>query len=294
MIQKVKDSLTSGTKLFNRHNEDNSTVGRKSVGEVLTSYTKEIGGRLRTIAIAAMEKAESALYDVCSIEANIFEENGIVQGIETITGIAVSSSKVDKPAFRNAKRMQIVQMFESEGEPQTTGEEIKNMSITLNDLMTAPIDLFKQAISAREMFPSQLFPSEVMERDNNLKDIFADRIALRAENIELKKQVSDSAELVKNAERTTALSGAKDKLKAQMPEGMTDKQKSFITNRFDPEKMETLDENTVGEFIKSSQKEYQDMAKLFSGDGSSAEETNIDPEDKSTQDVSIDDAFSEE
>ena len=105
VIEKVKNKIKSGTKLFHRHGKTNSHAGRKPVGEILTTYTKEIGGKLRAISIACMDAAEAAIFDICSIEAAVYMDDGIVGDVENITALAVDNSKNDKPAFANAKRM---------------------------------------------------------------------------------------------------------------------------------------------------------------------------------------------
>jgi len=294
VIQAVKDSVTSGVKLFNRHNEDNSHTDRSPVGTVVTSFTKEIGGKLRTIAIAAMMKADSLIYDICSIEANIFEENGIVGGVEKVTGIAVSNSKIDNPAFKNAKRMQIVQCFDSQDEPEKPGKETKTV-ITLEEIMAAPISLIRQAVISREMHPSQLFDESAMQKDNNLSKIFKDRDDLTTVNKELLDKLDTQTKRADSAERKSQVSSATELLKSRMPAGLTDKQKGFIEKKFDPESMENLDEASVDKFIADSKKDFQEYADLFGDKESMNNDENLDDQnDFEPGDTSIDDAFLED
>jgi hypothetical protein len=268
VIHRLGQIVKSGTKLFNRHNADNSTTGRKSVGEVITSYTKEISGRLRTIAIACMDKVDSVIYDICSIEAEILENNGYVSDVEKVTGIAISNSKIDNPAFINAKRMQIVQCF-SEEEPRKAGEA-KNM-LTLEDIMQAPIGLLQQAVTARQIHPSQLFSLKDYENDNELSGILKERTTLQSKVEELETSLNTQKDLLAKAERTTSLATAKDLLKERLPEGLTKKQSDFIANRFEPEKFDVINEESIDDFIKSSQKDFSDFAKMFGGESDGEE-----------------------
>jgi len=293
VVRRVKESVKTGVKLFNRHNEDNSTSGRKSVGEVITTFTTEIKGKLRAVAIAAMEKADSLVYDICSIEANVWEENGIVGDVDRVTGIAVSSSKIDQPAFKNAKRMQIVQCFTEPVEPAHLEKE-KTM-ITLEDLMSAPISLIQQAAQARQMHPSQLFSEDDIQKDRNFENVFKERTEFADKIKTLEKELGTEKERADKAEKVTQKSTAKDMLTKRMPRGTTDKQKEFITNRFDPDKMDDLSETAIDEFIKTGKSEFQEMAKMF---GTAKDDTtpNEDEDDIPGDDgeVSIDDAFLEE
>jgi len=293
VIRRIKDAVKSGTKLFNRHNSDNSTTGRKPVGEVITTFTKDFGGKLRTIAVACMEKADAALFDICSIEADVLENNGIVGDVDQVTGIAVSNSRIDTPAFRNAKRMQTVQCFNSSEELNNL-EKDKNMPITLEDLITAPIALIKQAIGAREMHPSQLFDLAAYERDNEIGPILKERANLKTKVTDLEKDVETQKGLVTEASKKTAAITGKELLKERMPEGFTEKQKSFIEKKFDPESFDLIDNASIDKFIDSGKKDFQEFAELFEGktdnSGSTDDQTTITKEG----DTSIEDAFTEE
>lgn len=297
VIRRVKEVVTSGTKLFNRHNSDNSHEGRNSVGEVVTSFTKEIGGKLRTIAVACMEKADALVYDICSIEAEVYEDNGIVCDVDQVTGIAVSNSKTDSPAFRNAKRMQTVQCFNDPKEELSdkSGED-KNMPITQDDLMTAPLSMIKQAVVSREVHPSQLFELSAYENDKEIGPILKDRATLQETVKTLEKDLVDNKTLLTDAQKQNSLASANDMLKERMPDGLTAKQKTFIEKRFEPANMETVDESSIDEFIKGSQKDFQDLAKMFN-EGKSSTNTDEESEDfepENNGDVSIEDAFLEE
>ena len=67
---------------------------------------------------------------------------------------------------------------------------------------------------------------------------------------------------------------AQDKLLKSLPEGLTDKQKTFIGKKFTPDKMEDLEEPNIKEFIDNSLKEYSDYASMFGAEESAGEDDN--------------------
>jgi len=154
-VQAVKAKLQPKTKLFPSHNEDNSTEGRKSVGEVVASYTREVGSKTQTIAVACLYDDNSD-YDVCSIEADVFEDNGIVDDVENISGIAVANSKYEQPAFENARRLSApIQCFDSSGKDENR-RGVRNMP-TREELMATPLSELKSVLKEREVRVGQIF-----------------------------------------------------------------------------------------------------------------------------------------
>jgi hypothetical protein len=297
VIRRVSETIKSGTKLFNRHNEDNSTTGRKSVGEVITAYTKEIGGKLRTVAIACMEAADAIIYDVCSIEADIYLDNGIVGDVDRITAIAVSNSKVDTPAFKNSKRMQIVQCFDAQEGPEHNRGKEKSMPITIEDLMTAPIDLLKQSVSARQIYPNQLFDLKSFEADREIGPILQERTSLQEKVNNLTAELATATTSIKEVSRKAEQATAKEQLKARMPKGLTDKQKTFIEKRFDPEKFDTINDEAIDKFIEAGKTEFQELAKLLGTDEGSSTQPPAgggSNEDLGASEKSLDEAFAED
>lgn len=250
-------------KLYSGHNEDNSTTGRESVGEVVGSLVKEIGGKVKTIAIACMDSLENN-FDVCSIEANVYEENGIVSGVESITGIAVANSSNEQPAFEGARRLTPIQCFESVEEPPTLGDR-KNMEITLKDLLSVPKDMFKQAVKERNFFPQQLFELEDMENDKVFGSVFKEKNELAKKAETLENEFNMFKESTAKEKKEFIKLNAKDTLMKTLPEGLTESQKAFITKGFDPDKIESLDEENLKSFVDSSLNEYNEYAKIFGG-----------------------------
>jgi hypothetical protein len=118
VIRRIADKLKAGTKFFIRHGEGtNSHDGREAVGEIVSTYTKEIDGRLSTIAIGHFPD-ESVVQDmdICSIETDVFiarEDEGIVGDIDEVSAVALESSERDSPAFPGATRLASIQCFDS-------------------------------------------------------------------------------------------------------------------------------------------------------------------------------------
>jgi hypothetical protein len=121
-IQSIKNIVTRGVKLFKRHNKDGSHAGRKVIGRVVHSFEKEMDGELHHVFIAyhkpdVVEEAKKC--DICSQEAkwNFFDMAGkwVADSIEKLTGIALSNSDEEAPAFEGAKRLAFVQAFNSSG-----------------------------------------------------------------------------------------------------------------------------------------------------------------------------------
>lgn len=115
-VQSIKKIVLKGVKFFKGHNEDNSTDKREALGEIVANSEREIDGKLHHIAIGYFpDKSKVSDSDICSQEANwnLFENAGkwFADTIEKMTGIALSNSKVDKPAFADARRLGMVQAF---------------------------------------------------------------------------------------------------------------------------------------------------------------------------------------
>lgn len=267
VIQKVKNKVQSGLKLYHGHNEDNSTNNRKSVGEVVTSLTKEVGGRLQTIAIACMNSLENS-FDVCSIEADVFEENGNVSDVETISGIAVANSQVEQPAFNNARRLIPVQFFNSEEELQEP-ERIKTMNITYDDLMNVPLDMFKKVAKAKEIHPAQIFDLSDIENDREFGSLISDKKTAETKFSEMEIKFKALTEETENSKKELIKTTAKTELEKFIPKELTEGQKNFITTRFDAEKLESLDEGILKTHIDNELTAYKDYAKMFGNENSS-------------------------
>lgn len=266
VIRQLADKVKAGTKFFLNHNTDNSTDGRDALGEVIVSTLKEVGGKLSNIIVGHFPEEELVKnLDVCSMETNVLtheREQDLVSDLEDVSGVALGSSITDSPAFAGARRLATIQCFnklsiqsqDGESEPGE-GESVMPDKITFEDV--------KKAIADMNIFPWQLFNEDEMRKDKVFGDVFSERDKLKndleqtKESLEKTKQ--DSAEAIKASQKATA----KTRLKELMPEGLTDKQKQFISDNFDPDSLEDLEEEGLKNYVESSQKEYTRLAKMF-------------------------------
>jgi hypothetical protein len=222
------------------------------VGEIVASYTDEVGGRLSNVVIGHFPN-ETAVknMDVCSIEAEIDTyENNVVSDVNDISGVALGNSSKDHPAFPGAKRLAAVQCFDS-------GEEDKEVAEKLT------FQQVKEAVREMNIHPRQLFTIDDIKDDREFGKEFDQISTLSAENERLTKENADikkeSQDSITKAQRATATT----RLDERLVEGYTDKQKSFIKNRFDPEKMEDVTDEALDGFIETAKKDFAETAKLF-------------------------------
>jgi regulator of replication initiation timing len=264
VIKILSEKIQNGIKFFVGHGSDNSTDNRESVGEVLSSFTKEIKGRLSNVIIGWFPNKEKVqAMDICSMEADIHtdEESNIVGDINKVTGIALGNSKVDDPAFPGALRLNMVQCF-TEVKPNLEKEKRR---MEISDIT---FEMVKQRVHELNIFPWQLYELKDFQEDKHLSKIFTENATLKAENERLStenKEINDkSKETIRKSELTTA----QDKLDKLMTEGFTDKQKQFIKKEFNPEIVEDLSEEGLNKFIDEGKKKFAETAKLFGAEGS--------------------------
>jgi hypothetical protein len=271
-VSSVKSVLNKGLQFFVGHNADNSTNGRRSVGEVVGSFEKTIGGVLNEIVIGYFpNKAESKKYDVCSIEADVdMSEAGnmtIAEKITRLTGIALGSSNKDKPAFPGAKLAGQLQCF-GDG---TEG----NIQIKKQDMRMEPtFEEIKQAARKKTIFPSQIFDMETMRKDNELAKIFDGYDSFKDENAKLKTKVADLEKSVKFSEEKGT---AKERLKKFLPEKMTKRQEKFFDMQFKPENLTDLSDDGLKGFAEKVVSDYATLAKeLGFSDSEAPDNTGVD------------------
>ena len=261
MIRRIAEKIEEGTKFFLGHSDTNEHDGRESVGEVISSFVKEIGGRLSHIIIGHFPDEEKVKnMDVCSMEADIYTDNeNIVGDINKISGVALASSDVENPAFPGALRLGTVQCFD---------ESEKNKNLRNKEKKRMTFEEVKVAIREMNIFPHQLFDMEEIKNDRTFSKIFTENETLKVNNDKLAKENKEILDKNKEAIRQVDISGAEAKLDTFMKD-LTEKQKTFITKQFKPEAMEKLNDEGIKEFIENSKKEFAETAKLF---GSGIEE----------------------
>ena len=238
VIRTIAEKIKEGTKFFLGHGETNDHTGRESVGEIVSSFVKEIGGRLSHIIVGHFPNAEKVQdMDVCSMEADVYTDpENIVGDVNEISGIALGSSDKENPAFPGALRLGTVQCF---GETKKKENEIMN---------------FEEA--------RQLFSLDDIKNDREFGKLFTDNETLKTENEKLTKEKKEIGDKSAEAIRSLDVSNANKKLETFLVD-LTDKQKSFITKRFNPENVENLTDEGLKEFVENTKKEFAETAKLF-------------------------------
>jgi len=251
VIQKIAEKIKEGTKFFLGHGETNAQEGRESVGEILASFVKEIGGCLSHIVIGHFPNEEKVKnMDVCSMEADIYTDNeNIVGDVNEISGIALASSDKENPAFPGAFRLGAVQCFNGDKKKKEN-----NHMITFEEVKTA--------VREMNIAPHRLYEVEDIKDDKTFSKIITENETLKTENEKLKKESTDIETKSKEAIRKLDETKAKETLDTFM-EDLTDKQKTFIAKEFKPELLEKLDDEGIKEFVENAKKEFTETAKLF-------------------------------
>lgn len=254
-VKKVAE-LARGVKLFIRHNKDNSHDGRKVVGRAIHTFT-ENNGKTKALAVMDMNEYNKDL-DVCSIEADIQVDGNVVKDVNSVSGIALSSSNVDSPAFPGAKRLAMLQCFGEDIKPEVNkyfqGEkEIKPMTF-------AEVKMF---IEEHNVYPRQLFSIEKLKEDREFGPLLLAGEQAQKELSELKLKYQELDKSSKTALRKMEETQAREMFAKLIPEGATEKQKAFYLRRFNPEKLEKLDELSLKAYLDAEAKEYAELAKIL-------------------------------
>ncbi len=252
VIRRIAEKIKEGTKFFLGHRIDNANEGRESVGEVVSSFLKEMGGRLSHIIVGHFpNESKVQNMDICSMEADVYtDDENIVGDIHEISGIALASSDTKSPAFPGALRLGTVQCFD-ESDPNPSQKE-----------KIVTFDEIKAAVRSMNIFPNQLYTVDDLKNDRVFSAVFTEAESLRNSNTKLKEQNAEiqkkSGEVVHelDVKNATAL------LDTHMKD-LTEKQKTFITGRFDPKAIEKLDDDGIKAFIENAKKEFAETAKLF-------------------------------
>ena len=258
MIRRLADKIQNGVKFFAGHGVDNNNVNRESVGEVLSSFVKEIKGKLSNVIIGWFPNKEKVqAFDICSMEADIHtDEENIVGDVNEVTGIALANSGETEPAFPGALRLNMVQCFV---EPNKPGEGDNEMP----DVVKITFQMVEQGIKEMNIFPWQVFTLDNLKNDKVFGKLFTDNSTLKAENERLAKENTEVKDKSKDAIRKTEIIESNEKLDKLMSEGFTDKQKKFIKDEFNPGNVDDLSDKGIGEYIEKGKKRFAETAKLF-------------------------------
>ena len=270
-IQSIKNIITKGIKFFSGHNKDNSTKGRRELGEVVHSFEKEIDGKLNHVVIGYYPpetREEVQKYDVCSQEANwnFLEHAGyyIADKIDQLTGIALANSGEEAPAFEGAKRLGMVQAFETKSGEDNNSQATGNNEPGKGD-KAMPIANFaewKQWGIDHNVYPSQMFTEEQIHADRNFSKIFVENEALKKSVTEKDLKIKALEEESKSVKTEYQKSTAKDRL-AKIIESntipMTDEIKAYIKGVYpeDINSMQDFSDDQLSAYLQKSIREYQ-------------------------------------
>lgn len=268
-VETIRRVVVKGVKFFLGHNEDSSTDGREALGEVVGSGERELDGKLHHIVVGYFpDKARVQALDICSQESDWDLIPGplgyVADKLIKLTGIALSSSKTDRPAFPGAVRLGAVQAFaykDNSGAPDGVPGPKAHRRLQMSDIMNATFQELDQALRARNVFPSQVFTLDQLKADRNFSpliakaekydaDVEAVRNELKAANDKIKALETDTATARRSAELATAPSRL-ETLAKKAKEPLTEKQLAFAKSRL-TEKVADLSDKGLEEFLSDS------------------------------------------
>ena len=133
-ISKIVERLQYGTKVFHAHAETNEHAGRTSIGHIVGKAKEVINDNLSAIAIMYIKPAFADLpLNVASMEADVRLNNDQNSGVfdadvEDITGVALGSSAVDRPGFKDATFLSQIQELAKQSQFQPGGGNMTTIS----------------------------------------------------------------------------------------------------------------------------------------------------------------------
>ena len=150
-VGKLSRRIWPGLKIFHNHavmNDPDET--RPEIGEVAGSRTQMVNGKFSAVIAAYIFPEYKQLpLDIASIEADVHVD--MVGGddevhaidVEEVVGIALGSSKVDKPGFPGATLLGVLHAFETK--PQSTGKSKWQLGYKITGRQNKEITLAEEA-----------------------------------------------------------------------------------------------------------------------------------------------------
>lgn len=164
-IKRLHDKIDVGLKLFHDHVDTNDKIGRGSIGEVVGKALKTINDKLSVVVAAYIQPQFQKLpLDIASIEADIWltDKEGVYEAdVETVSGIALGSSKTETPGFPGATLLGQIQAFAEKSQLSKTNFLGGNVEITISDV--------KAFIKAEGAKPGDLFSLADLTGDPSVK-----------------------------------------------------------------------------------------------------------------------------
>lgn len=268
-IETMASVINNGVKFFLGHNKTNDDITQKEVGRVIHSFQEDIKGVLHQLVIGYFpNRKEVQSKDVCSQEATwtmIKKAGKVFAGVcKDITGIALESSDNQKPAFRDAKRIGMVQAFESpgNGEDKSPGNgHRKGENMTFQEM--------KQWIKDHNVHPSQVYTEDDIKRDREFSKPFDSLAAITKERDDLKKDFDALVEKMTGLERTNQLFTAKTRmLDLAKEKGTTEDIKKFLDASFeeDKETLQDFSDDALKKYINNETRSFQRAMKTVNPD----------------------------
>jgi hypothetical protein len=295
-VQSIKKIITKGVKLFKGHtNDDNSTDGRREIGEIIHSFEQEIDGKLHHLAITYHPESvreEVKDYDVCSQEAdwNLIESAGnlIAETIDNLSAVVLGKAQENAPAFEGAKKLAMVQAFEAEATKKETKtmtyEEIRDELFKFSRGTGERINLVKGMINDFGIHPRHIFTLDQLKDDHDFGPHFKEMDVIKEEKEELIKKINDLEANNKTLERNSLVKDAKMRLtniakELQLPES----QIKFVEEQF-TENQDDLSDDGLKKFVES-QTELFKKVKSFDDVGEQISLGTSDGLNKDTKDL---------
>jgi hypothetical protein len=269
-LQSIRNAVLKGIKFFIGHGETNETKGREPVGEIVADTQREIDGKIHHIVVGYFPDREKvADMDICSQEAewNLWEyANEYVAGaLEKITGIALSNSRIDQPAFSGARRLGLIQALDAEGSAREPEE--KNM-----DLTTVPFDEIKKEVRRRQNHPHDIFTIEEIKAEKEVQALITEKETLTKTAKEHEERIKTLETANKDLLRKTEFVTAKDRIgKIAKEMKLTEKQIKYIENGFN-DKLADVTDAGLKTFMEGKLVDFKQNAEFF---GTKEENPNL-------------------
>jgi hypothetical protein len=218
-IQSLYEKIKAGTKVFHLHAQTNEHEGRRSIGQVVGKALEKINDKLTAIVITYIEPAARAMgLDVASMEADLrIDTDGdsvVVSGIDEVTGIALASSKFNRPGFPGATLLATVQELATGG---------NNVSLTVEEVSAW--------LRENKIAPSQVFSNTKLKEDPVIETIIEKETAQEFKKRRIAEEALEDGKAAWEKEKKTLADEAKTyKVKAMSGE-ISQKAKDLMTQR---------------------------------------------------------------
>jgi len=277
-IRKIFDKLKTGLKLFHQHGKDNRHEGRTPIGELVGKTTSYIKDKLTAIAIAYIKPEYRSLpLDVASIEADITIPDGeqiTSVNVESVTGIALGNSNVNKPGFAGAELIGELQAFVDNQTARRKLQMADVDKITIDELRTlvkderiSPSDIFSEDTLVGDPFVKGYTESKIKERiGGEYKGRKTAEETMAKKEQEWEKKEKELTEKISNLTKAASESKVKSLFeKAKEERKLSEQQVKFIEKRlgnFKPESLEYLDKQ-LDKHLDLELDEFKEYAETF-------------------------------